>query len=410
VELVTGAAKVWTKQRKAEERNKSAEINRVARMKSTGREDTIKEVANAVMEAAYMKASDNGTLPANARQIMYAARPEIQARTEKPLDSKYFTQTLLPDYLEEHPELEWDVVFDDRGHFREPHTNVSVGLGTLKVRSYLSKRCWPSITEGSYAGGHVATCGEEGRFGAVFFTEKEGFDPLFLRVRLAERFDIAIMSTKGMSVTSARKLIDELCGGGNIPLLVLHDLDKSGFSILGTLSLDNRRYKFKNKVRIIDIGLRLDDIREGELKGLNLEEEAEEAFDQGDEFTKTANMMANGATDAEAKFMQNRRIELNALTSRQLVQFIEAKLRHHGIVKVVPDQDTLDQAYTAFARGFRAQEAVRKIVKKGSPVAIPEDLAKRLQTMLIDKQEMSWDQALRTMAETDAYATSEPST
>ena len=37
----------------------------------------IKTAAWKVMEAAYMKASDGGELPANARQIMYAARPEI---------------------------------------------------------------------------------------------------------------------------------------------------------------------------------------------------------------------------------------------------------------------------------------------------------------------------------------------
>ena len=51
-----------------------------------------------------MKASANGTLPANARQIMYAARPYIQANADRPLGSRfdqYFTQTLLPDYIEE---------------------------------------------------------------------------------------------------------------------------------------------------------------------------------------------------------------------------------------------------------------------------------------------------------------------
>ena len=32
-----------------------------------------------MMEAAYMLASDNGQLPAKARQIMYAARPRVLA-------------------------------------------------------------------------------------------------------------------------------------------------------------------------------------------------------------------------------------------------------------------------------------------------------------------------------------------
>src|SRR5262249_30535155 len=38
---------------------------------------TVKEAAWKVMEDAYLKASDNGTLPAKARQIMYAARGQI---------------------------------------------------------------------------------------------------------------------------------------------------------------------------------------------------------------------------------------------------------------------------------------------------------------------------------------------
>ena len=88
------------------------------------------------METAYLKASSNGTLPAHARQIMYAARGAIQERTQKPLGDQYFIQTLLPDYLREHPdkEVSWDVVFDARGHFEEPHTRCIVPLGTLDVR------------------------------------------------------------------------------------------------------------------------------------------------------------------------------------------------------------------------------------------------------------------------------------
>jgi hypothetical protein len=34
------------------------------------------------------------------------------------------------------------------------------------------------------------------------------------------------MSTKGVSVTAARRLVDDVCGANDIPLLVLHDFDK----------------------------------------------------------------------------------------------------------------------------------------------------------------------------------------
>lgn len=98
------------------------------------------------------------------------------------------------------------------------------------------------------------------------FVEKEGFNELFEAVKLAEQFDIAILSTKGMSVTACRELVDQLCFRYSIPLLVLHDFDKSGFSIVGTLKRDTRRYKFENQIEVIDLGLRLTDVEEADLK------------------------------------------------------------------------------------------------------------------------------------------------
>ena len=62
---------------------------------------------------------------------MYAARPAILKLTGRDkIDDKYFTQTLLPDYVEEHPieTRDWDVVFDARGHFVEPHTGRAVSI------------------------------------------------------------------------------------------------------------------------------------------------------------------------------------------------------------------------------------------------------------------------------------------
>ena len=94
----------------------------------------------------------------------------------------------------------------------------------------------------------------------MLFVEKEGFDPLFKAVNLADRHDLMIISTKGVSVTAARQLVDEVCGGTGIPLLVLHDFDIAGFMIFGTLGRDTRRYAFANGVNPIDLGLRLEDI------------------------------------------------------------------------------------------------------------------------------------------------------
>ena len=262
--------KQWTTQRKREERQSSARAYRAQRLMRSCRE-TIKDVAFEIMEKAYMKASNNGRLPANARQVMYAARPEIQECTGKQLDDQYFTQTLLPDYMEEYG-VDWDVVFYDRGHFREPDTKRQIGLGTLNVRQYLQRDGDILFKDTIVEPARIETRGSAGCYGAVLFIEKEGFLPLFEAVHLAERFDVALMSTKGLSVTAARQLIDNVCGANNIPLLVLHDFDKAGFSIAGTLQRDTRRYSFKNDVEVIDIGLRGEDI-----EGL----QTERAFDKG---------------------------------------------------------------------------------------------------------------------------------
>jgi hypothetical protein len=51
-------------------------------------------------------------------------------------------------------------------------------------------------------------------------------------MRIAERYDLTLMSTKGMGSTSAGQLIERLAGEARI--FVLHDFDKSGFSIVGS--------------------------------------------------------------------------------------------------------------------------------------------------------------------------------
>ena len=259
VDLVTKATKKWAVQRKAEERHAAARLRRYDALLRQNRPLSIKEAAADVMESAYLAASANGTLPANPRQIYYAARKYILEATGKSaLDSQYFCQTILVDYIEEHG-LEWDIAWDDRGHFHEPHTGLVIGLGTLAVRKYLRNVGSPTLIEGSFAGAEIETSGPAGRFGAVLFIEKEGFLPLFEAAKIAERFDVAIMSSKGMSVTAARHLVDRICAHG-VRLFVLHDFDLAGFSIAQTLKTSGRRYQFANQIEVHDIGLRLADV------------------------------------------------------------------------------------------------------------------------------------------------------
>jgi Topoisomerase 6 subunit A/Spo11, Toprim domain len=384
--------KAWCRQRRAEERNAAARASRLQRL-ARNRVETAKAVAFEIMEKAYLAASNNGTLPATARQVMYAARPEIQARTEQQLDDQYFCQRLLPDYIEERG-VDYDIVWDDRGHFTEPHTGHIIGLGTISVRDYVADVAEPDLNEASFAGAEVATRGPNQCFGAVLFIEKEGFLPVFEKVGLAERFDVAVMSSKGFSTTAARHLVDRVCGEHNIPLFVLHDFDKAGFSILGTLQRTTRRYRFENQVKVIDLGLRLRDV-----DGL----QRERAFDRGRDIQKAGNLRRNGATTAEADFLLRQRVELNAMTADQLVTFVERKLKQHCVKKIVPDKKELAEAYRLFRRGKAIDEIVQRELQKFDPgaVEVPADLEKRVRKHLSKHPADRWDAAVEAIAGED---------
>jgi hypothetical protein len=56
-------------------------------------------------------------------------------------------------------------------------------------------------------------------------------------------------------------------------------------------------------------------------------------FDKGHDFSRRVNLRQNGATPQEAEFLLHRRVELNALTSDQLVNFVEQKLHQIGVKK-----------------------------------------------------------------------------
>ena len=180
--------------------------------------------------------------------------------------------------------------------------------------------------------------------------------PLFEAVKLAERYDLAIMSTKGMSVTASRELVDVLCGDHGIPLLILRDFDKSGFSIAGTLSQTNRRYTFRNKITVVDLGLRLHDVVAEGLTG-------EPVYYNESEKAIRANLKANGATEEEIEYLLKQRVELNAFASDHLIRWIERKLEAAGVKKILPDDETLADAYRRMRRQAVVQERIDELLK-----------------------------------------------
>jgi len=86
---------------------------------------------------------------------------------------------------------------------------------------------------------------------------------------------------------------------------------------------------------------------------------------------------------------------LNAFTSRGLVDWLEGKLRDHGVKKVLPAADVLADVYRrAFVRQFvrsaipdLTEQAEHRLAQDG----IPEDLIDQIAAGLAKKQAEPWD-------------------
>jgi hypothetical protein len=404
------------KERTYRSRRADARAEEELRRQERARYPSIKEAAYQLMPQAYLAASGQGRYVAHARQIMYAARPQLLAiihpeKARKGLNSQYFTQTLVPNFMLEHPDLtaNWDVVFDDRGHFREPHRQNGreriIGLGTLAVRQYIQS--WTGDVHETIQQlvlpFDVETSGPSLRYDSVLFVEKEGFDELIQQAQIAERFDIAPMSTKGMSNTAARRLVDELSLLG-VTIYVLHDFDKSGFSILHTLRTDTRRYRFKSTPKVIDLGLTLSNVQAMDLQSepVNYRQAADPRIDlarcgatpeeQG--CLITGDRRRNPSTGKY--YWPGQRVELNAMTSDLFVQWLENRLIQQGAKKVIPAPDIVARAYQLAVRTKAVNAQLIQVQKtiEGQPIAIPGDLEARVQAVLQEHPELSWDAAV----------------
>jgi hypothetical protein len=96
-----------------------------------------------------------------------------------------------------------------------------------------------------------------------------------------------------------------------------------------------------------------------------------------------------------------RRVELNAMTSPQFISFVERKLNEHGVKKIVPDTDELEDAYRLFARGHAAKQLVNRELKKldgDASVQVPGDIENQVRQYLAQHPADRWDLAVRRIA------------
>jgi hypothetical protein len=399
--VISTVTKKWTKQRKAEERGRRS---RHSRLYVYSDRVNFTEVADAILPGAYDHASGGGRYTVSKRQLYYACREQFRVETDRGLEFNYFSGTLLIQYLNRTPETaSWRITADPRGTLTIPnaHHEVRVPCGTLQVEEHLRKAGreveamnfdaelpieWPSLQHGV-------------RYQAVLYIEKEGFEPLLQEARIAERFDLTILSCKGQSVVAARQFVDQVCRiDGSVPLFVVHDFDKYGFEISQCLTRvssaarmnDRVTYEFRNKINVTDLGLRLVDV---ERYGLEAE-----PWEFKGRFPADSN-----TTPDERDFLRSgRRVELTAFTSPQFIEWLENKLVAHGLGnRLIPADNVLESA-------FRRALAVAKINSKMDDVKneatrfaelakVPKTLRRQLKKLMKDSTE-AWDEVLYRLA------------
>ena len=154
----------------------------------------------------------------------------------------------------------------------------------------------------------------------MLICEKEGFDELLEAERIPDRYDLALMSTKGISAQGGRDLAESL----GVPCFTLHDLDKNGFVMAAGFPFAT------------DLGIRLDDVEEWGLaaRGADAQQPAQDAAQPG----------RNGATDGRGGVHRQRPARrAEHVHRRRLHQVRRGQAREHGVEKVIPDDETLER-------------------------------------------------------------------
>jgi hypothetical protein len=352
-ELIWECSKELYIEKKRRDRNERSALKADKNLMKEGSISQRKAVFDVLIEA-HSKAT-SGDLPSNVRNLFYQVRPLIQPFTTKELDYGYFSQNLFPEYERINGKMPL-IYRDPRGVLYEPHTNRAIYLGTREVDSYR----FPSWL-----------------YDKILYIEKKGFWPVIEAARLAEKYDMAVICGEGYACEAARVLFSNADKNQSYKLFVLHDCDPHGYNICRTLAEETARMPDYH-VEIHDMGLSLS---YAVSVGL-LTETFPRKMALPTKITLTdaeRRLFTGKATDKRSVFTAER-VELNAMSSKQLVEYIESKLHEFGVTqKVIPDADSLPGMADEITKQM-VQEMVERIISE--TLSIPK-IAKNIHAKYI---------------------------
>lgn len=265
-----------------------------------------KDVVLDNLDEAIANASGDGEFRFNERQIFYQLRPIVLEQTGQTLLIGNF-KAILTDCKNEHGEIE-GMYREPRGSIYHPHRGDDIALGTLSVEDY-ERPLWT--------------------FSKVVYLEKEGFTEALKDSGWPERHDCALMSSKGFTTRAARDLVDKLAEHHEpCTIYCVHDADAWGTMIYQTFQ-EETKARGARKVRIINLGL---EPREAVAAGLEIEN-----VEKGDKHKPIADYVLE-REDGEYwdEWLQTHRVELNAMTTPEFIEWLDAKMVKHGDGKLIP--------------------------------------------------------------------------
>jgi hypothetical protein len=290
------------------------------------KEDTQKAIIVRNLPDSIAKAGGGGQYRFSIRQLFYAVRPFVLEALQHELKYGYFSD-VVTEYENERGEIA-GMYRDARGTIYHPHLVEEIALGTLNVEGYRRP---------------------EWAFNKILYCEKEGFFPLLRAARWPERHDCALLTSKGYASRAARDVLDLLGETGeDLWFYCIHDADADGTMIFQSL-LKETRARPGRKVHIVNLGL---EPEEALAMGLQVEKVQRE----GGKIAPVADYLKGTQWET---WLQTHRVELNAMTTPQFLEWLDRKFVSQA-GKVVPPNEVLVERLRADA----AQEIERQITAR----------------------------------------------
>jgi len=281
---------------------------------------TIADRVREILPEAIERVSSGGKMKFTIRNLFYAV---IELYHKRWLGEKFylynsFTQDFMRSYEKQQGKIP-GILREARGKYAAPDAYGYRSGGDVKTDFYMAK----------------------GIGNKIIVVEKSGIFEMMLANNFDKRLDCILMSTMGFTIEAGRDALLDVQSGG-LPVCVLHDYDVNGLLIRETLTKPTKRLDSElSTEQFVDVGLNYDVISElMESRGLTPEPMTLSKQD----LSKLEGMLERGEiSQEEHDFLESSRIELNALTPLELLEWLEKRLEELDLWKTVPDQDELDE-------------------------------------------------------------------